>query len=69
VEPNIPLIYLGDFNIDFKKHERTETNDQRLNDTAAVIASVGVDDLDRHFHQQEGIENWTWSSYHEAKRV
>jgi hypothetical protein len=48
---HLSLILLGDFNVDFKKHEITEANDQHINNTTTLLASVGADDLNRHFKQ------------------
>jgi hypothetical protein len=65
VSPHLPLPLFGDLNIDLKQYETEETTDQRKNDTAGLLASIGVDDLKRHLRQRD----YTWSSCHEGRTI
>ena len=56
--PRLPLIELGDLNVNFDNFEPTHRNTA----IASAMASLGVDDMLSHFRQQ--CDHWdrqTWS--------
>ena len=60
----IPLILLGDLNVDLKKMRETggTSVNERHEETVALVASLGVDDMNQHFRQEKKYGDWTWSN-------
>jgi exonuclease III len=56
-----PLILLGDLNVNFYQTPAGGFN-ERQEETLALVASLGLTDLSRHFTQRIGWKDWTWSS-------
>ena len=69
VSSNLPLILLGDLNVDLKRMMMTETTITRKIETAALVASLGISDLNQHFVQRKGVGDWTWSMRREGRSV
>jgi exonuclease III len=61
-----PLILLGDFNVEL---QQMMNGTERQQETAALISSLGLHDLHRHFSQRHGWKNWTWSQMRDGNRI
>jgi exonuclease III len=66
VSSNLPLILLGDFNVDLKN--MIASNDRQA-ETAALIATMGVEDLNQRFVQRKGVGDWTWFQKREGRYI
>jgi hypothetical protein len=56
-----PLILLRDLNVNFYQTPAGGFN-ERQEEKLALVASLGLTDLSRHFTQRIGWKDWTWSS-------
>ena len=63
-----PLIMLGDFNVELQPM-RGQTYNQRHEETSALFASLGLQDLGRNFVQRRGWKDWTWSQHRNQDRI
>jgi exonuclease III len=63
---NNPIILLGDLNVNL--HEMTNAN-ERQQETSALIATMGLQDLSKHFQQKERWGKWTWKQEREGRRI
>ena len=68
ISPELPLILLGDLNVDLMTAGETATNDTQ-GEKVAFVASLGLKDLNQHFRQRRGIGDWTWSMLREGRRL
>jgi exonuclease III len=61
----LEIILLGDFNIDLKSgnFDSAMENAPRLNETASLISTLQLQDLNNHFQQKKGVGDWTWHAY------
>ena len=66
--PELPLILHGDLNVDLRTAGETATNDTQ-GEKLALLASLGLKDLNQHFCQRRGIGDWTWSMLREGRRL
>lgn len=71
ISSELPLILLGDLNADLKRmiEQDYTTSNNRKNETAALVASLALEDLNQHFVQRSGVGDWTWSMRREGKRI
>ena len=69
ISSTLPLILLGDLNVDLKRMMTTETTNNRKRETAALVASLGISDLNQHFVQRNGVGDWTWSMRREGSSI
>jgi hypothetical protein len=59
---------LGDFNVELQPM-RGRTYNQRHEETSALFASLGLQDLGRNFVQRRGWKDWTWSQHRNQDRI
>jgi Reverse transcriptase (RNA-dependent DNA polymerase) len=67
-----PLIILGDLNTDTKKETTTTTRTEyreRQIETLALLNSLGVEDLSKHFTQQKGRGDWTYQGRNNGRKT
>jgi exonuclease III len=57
-EANNPIILLGDLNVNLYKMANAN---ERQQETASLIASIGLQGLSQHFKQRNRWGNWTWT--------
>jgi exonuclease III len=57
-EANNPIILLGDLNVNLYKMANAN---ERQQETACLIASIGLQGLSQHFKQRNRWGNWTWT--------
>lgn len=69
VSSDLPLILLGDLNVDLKRLLTTTNHNDRQNETVALVGSLGVEDLNQHFVQRRRVGDWTWSMLREGTRI
>lgn len=64
----IPLILLGDFNVNISTNANHQLNDRQM-ETIGIISTLGLYNLNQHFKQRRNWGNWTWSMRREGKRI
>lgn len=67
ISSRLPLILLGDLNVNLKSKDAIIN--ERQAETAAVVASLGLQDLNQNFVQRKGIGDWTWHQWKENNHI
>jgi hypothetical protein len=60
ISSDLPLILLGDLNVDLRKQMDEYNDNDKKRETITLVASLGIEDLSRHFMQRKGWGDWTW---------
>jgi len=64
---HIPLILLGDLNVDLKQVDAI-INERQI-ETAALLSSLGLTNLNNNFVQRKRVGDWTWFQRREGRRI
>ena len=68
-EEGIPIVLLGDLNIDFDFERGYERYTDREMAIWTTLGSLQLIDLSKHFKQTRGRAEWTWRQYRERRLI
>lgn len=57
ISPNLPLILVGDLNVDLKREILNDNQSDRIE----LVTALSLQNLSQHFRQRKGVADYTWS--------